>query len=275
MYTDKFKLLRRTKKVERDSEMKMKHINKLISLILCFAILPMCFFAANAETDGVLYTDVPENAWYTEAVYDVTANGLMNGFGNGEFRPEERLSRAMTASLIWRLAGSPAVDIETIDETIDENDRFIDIMYPFQAEYRGIPLAWYFEAVAWCRNENIMVGYSRPPHYLPNGDIMDEYNRNEFRPDAAITREELAAVIYRFADDRLEHYQGLTLFPDHDEVSDWAHDALAWCTVRRIIMGTGENGDIYLNPKGEVTRAEAAMIFMRLSRWMEQQQKPE
>ncbi len=245
--------------------MKMKHINKLISLILCFAILPMCFFAANAETDGVLYTDVPENAWYTEAVYDVTANGLMNGFGDS-FKPNETLTRAQAATLIWRLAGSPPT-FEDNDVVGGENAGYADIDYKNPS--------WYFQAVIWCRNESIMKGYVLPGHYDPAGQLIIEWRAYEFRPDQALTREEFAAMIYRFVDDNLDHFTGLGIYEDCEDVSNWAYQALSWCTAREIIMGTNENGPIYLYPKAEITRAEAAMIFMRLSRWMEQQQKPE
>lgn len=245
--------------------MKMKHINKLISLILCFAILPMCFFAANAETDGVLYTDVPENAWYTEAVYDVTANGLMNGFGDS-FKPNETLTRAQAATLIWRLAGSPP--------TFEDND----VANGFCGSYTDVNYrnpSWYFQAVIWCRNERIMTGYSLPPLRAPNGDIYDGWPITEFHPDQAITREEFAVVIYHFVKDHLDYHAALGAFSDMDEVSNWAYESLVWCTERGIILGTRSNHRSYLHPKAEVTRAEAAMIFMRLSQWMEQQQKPE
>lgn len=138
----------------------MKRILNRIPAMLLAAILlaaPVCA----AQTD---YTDVPENAWYEEAVRTVTERGWMNGTGSGKFSPNATLTRAMLSTVLWRMENCPAATA---------TGNFTDTV-------RG---SWYDGGVSWCVMEGIFQGF-------PDGS---------FRPNDAITREQLAVVFYRYA----------------------------------------------------------------------------
>ena len=138
----------------------MKRIlNRILAMLLAAILLaaPVC-----AAQTG--YTDVPENAWYEEAVRTVTERGWMNGTGSGKFSPNATLTRAMLATVLWRMENCPAATA---------TGNFTDTV-------RG---SWYDGGVSWCVMEGIFQGF-------PDGS---------FRPNDAITREQLAVVFYRYA----------------------------------------------------------------------------
>lgn len=183
------------------------------------------------------FSDIEPNAWYFEAVDYVIRNGLMTGYGNGKFAPGDELSRAMLAQILYNAEDKPGID----------NDR------SFTDTPSG---AWYVDAVTWAANNGIVAGYG-------NG---------MFGPDDPITREQLAVMLYRYAqskDGGLTDAQVPVLnFADISDVSGWAADAMAWAVSNGIIEGKG-NG--ILDPKGQATRAEAAAMLMRfLTRQMEE-----
>ena len=169
-----------------------------------------------------------ENAWYYDAVYAAYDAGLMNGVGEGLFAPNATLDRATLATVLYREAGESAAK---------GTASFTDI-----AEGQ-----WYTDAVNWAAEQGVVNGY-------PEGT---------FRPEAPITRQEMATMLYRYwklrggkytaKDDVLAGYQ------DRGEVADWALEAMRWTVQSGIIIGMTPTT---LNPAGSATRAQVALVLV-------------
>ena len=174
------------------------------------------------------FTDVPEDAWYKEAVDYVYANGLMSGTSATTFAPSTQLSRAMMVQILYNLEDRPAAA---------ESAAFTDVAAD----------AWYADAVNWAAGEGIVSGYG-------NG---------KFGPDDLITREQMANMLYYYAQwAGLEPSAGadaLQGFQDAGQVSSWASDAVSWAVSSGLISGTGNQT---LAPTATATRAEVAQIMM-------------
>ena len=174
------------------------------------------------------FKDVKEDNWFYHPVEYVFRQGIMNGTSEMEFTPAGVTTRGTIATMLYRLEESP-VAMTAAD--------FSDVE-------KG---AWYAEAVDWAADCEIVAGYG-------NG---------AFGPGDAITREQLAAMIYRYA-----KFNGLDTsiradldkFTDKNSISDWAVEAVSWAVGTELLQGDGAN----LNPVGTATRAEAATILMRL-----------
>ena len=174
------------------------------------------------------FEDVNENDWFYDAVRYANENGLFSGMTANTFAPNEAITRGMLVTVLWRTEKQPAVDyLMTFDDVSED--------------------AYYAEAVRWAASEGIVKGYSE----------------TEFAPDKLISREEMAAVINRYAD-----YKGisgtagdLSKFADESLVAGWARDNVEWAVGSGLISGTDENR---LNPQGNTTRAETAVILQRL-----------
>ena len=178
-------------------------------------------------TGGALpFADVTEGAWYYDAVSYVCANGLMDGVSASEFAPEANMTRAMLVTILWRLEGGPVVNY----------------LMPFADVDGG---AWYAEAVRWAASEGIVEGVSA----------------TEFAPDAEITREQLAAILHRFAGEPATA-ANLATFTDAASVSAYAVDAMAWCVEQGIITGVTDDT---LAPQSTATRAQCAAMLMRFA----------
>ena len=177
------------------------------------------------------FTDVPEDAWYGEAVRYVYEHGLMAGTGTTTFSPDMTTSRAMVATILWQQAGSPVVN--------------------YAMDYADVdPAAWYGEAVRWAASEGIAGGYG--------GGL--------FGPDDPVTREQLAAMLYQFA--RNQGYDlsvgqdtNILSYTDAFQVSEYAVSALQWACGAGILSGTGDGST--LSPQGEATRAQTAVMLQR------------
>mgnify|MGYP001623011511 FL=1 len=200
---------------------------QLIS-ILCAAALT-CSAGAASMPD---FSDVRPVDWYHDAVSYVCENGLMNGTSNTTFSPNATTSRGMIVTILYRLAGSPDMPESNWG-------------YP----YANVDAAAY---------------YSTPVYWARVNDLVTGYSDTQFGPDDAITREQLTAILYRYAD-----YLGLDTdtdfipdkyydFPDYKTVSRYAANAMSWCVNNGIINGS--NGK--LNPQGTATRAEVATMLM-------------
>ena len=164
------------------------------------------------EPEKLPFTDVPENAWYAEAVGYVYENGLMAGVNDTAFGPDVTTSRSMIAAILWRMAGSPVVN--------------------YALTYTDVPQGqWYSEAVRWAASEGIVSGY---------GDT--------FGTDDPITREQLAVMLYRMAQKEglgfTEAWAFRLDYADANEVSDYAYEALCWTTMHGIITGTGDGSTL-------------------------------
>lgn len=184
-------------------------------------------FTPTSDSAEVLFSDVHEDDWFFGAVSYVYENGMMNGTGDGCFSPALTTSRAMIVTILYRLEDSPAL---------------------VPAEFPDIqPGIWYADAVGWASSSGVVSGY----------------DDGRFGPDDAITREQLAAILYRYAALKgmdTGATDSLSSFTDADSVSSYALDAMRWAVGNGLISGKGSG---ILDPRGSATRAEAAAILMR------------
>lgn len=176
------------------------------------------------------FTDVKSGNWFYDAVKYAYAQGLMTGTSATTFAPNGTMNRAMIVTVLYRLEKSPAVT--------------------GASKFTDVPAGqWYSDAVAWAAANKIVNGY----------------DETTFGPMNAVTREQMAAILFRY-----EQYKGLenvTLeenlnrFPDQDKISAYAIPALQWAVGQKIING---NADGTLDPTGTATRAQVAQIFTNL-----------
>ena len=203
--------------------MKKRIFALLLSLTMVLGILPAGTLAAGE----LPYSDLEPNAWYTEAVRYAHETGMMKGTGDGLFSPNATTTRSTVVTLLHRVEKTPEAKGE-----------------PFSDVVKG---SWYAGAVAWASANGIVNGM---------GD-------GTFHPDDVITREQFAAILYRYAKFKgvdVSQKASLTQFTDADKISPFAKEAMAWAVEVGLISGLG-NG--LLDPLGGATRAQAAAILMR------------
>ncbi len=174
------------------------------------------------------YTDVPMNIWYHEAVDFVTKCGIMEGVGDGKFWPDGVTTRGQLVTVLYRMAGMPAVEDE--------------------CGFTDVPAdSWYHDAVVWAYVSGITTG------------ITDTL----FAPSSHVTREQVVTFLCRYAG-----FTGmdttatgdLSAYADADLVSDYALPAMSWAVEQGIITGMGEDT---LSPGASSTRAQIATMLMR------------
>ena len=179
-----------------------------------------------AETPGTPwvnpFSDVSEGDWYYEAVRFVQERGLMNGYSDGRFGPNDTLSRAQLAQILFNKEGRPGVNY-----LLD----FSDV----------VGEAWYTEAIRWATSQGIVGGYG-------NGT---------FGPNDPITREQLAVMLWRYSGSPAATHKELH-FADTDETSGFALEALRWAVENGILNGYGDG---QLGPQGQATRAQVAQML--------------
>ena len=183
-----------------------------------------------AECPAHLFTDVNTSAWYHEALDYVLVNGLMSGYGNGLFGPEDNLSRAQLCQIVYNLEGQPAAT---------SGSAFTDVADG----------AWYADAVTWAAENGIVGGYG--------GGL--------FGPEDNITREQLAAILYRYAqtkgyDVSVGEDTNILGYTDALKISEYAIPAMKWACGAGVIMGVTKSA---LLPQGSATRAQVATMLMR------------
>lgn len=174
------------------------------------------------------FLDVTKSDWFYEDVAYVYENGLMNGVGEGLFGPNATTTRAMVVTILYRLEGEPTVTGDT----------------PFTDLVAG---QYYLDAVAWASAN----------------DIVNGVTSTTFAPNAPITREQMAAILYRYA-----QYKGMDTtdrgnlgsFADGNTVSPYAVEAMAWANAEGLINGVENNR---LNPTGQAPRSQVAAILHR------------
>jgi hypothetical protein len=178
------------------------------------------------------FSDVKAGDWFYGDVEYAVMNGLFNGTGATTFSPNARMTRAMLVTVLHRISGNPANGANTTG-------------------FADVPAGqWYSEAVAWAAGAGIAAGIGN----------------NQFAPNAEITRQDLAALLYRYAqltDDSgqmTEDAGALSGFGDASAASEYARGALAWAVAAGILRGDNANR---LNPQGLATRAEAAAMLHR------------
>ena len=183
----------------------------------------------NAVTPTLPFTDVKSGDWFYEAVQYVYDKGMMTGVSADRFAPASTTTRGMIVTILYRLENEPAVS---------GGSAFTDVE-------NG---AWYADAVAWAAANDIVNGTSA----------------TTFAPNSPITREQMAAILYRYATYKgydVSQKADLSGYTDAASISGYAKDALAWANAQKLITGVT---DTTLNPQGSATRAQVATILMRL-----------
>lgn len=176
------------------------------------------------------FRDVDPSQWYHEGVDYALNNSLMNGTGDGKFEPDSPMTRAMLVTVLWRYAGAPEEGLSDFTDVKED--------------------AWYAKAVAWAAKNGVVTG-------VGNG---------RFDPEGKITREQMAAILYRYSNSLGLDAAGrepLGYFPDGGMVSTYAADALSWAVAEGLITGSRVGSKTYLDPQGKATRAQVATILMR------------
>ena len=172
------------------------------------------------------FTDTAKGAWYQGAVEYVYRNGIMTGTSATTFSPNTAMNRAMVAQILYNLEGQPTV---TGESTFTDSNTH-----------------WAAKAIAWAQKTGVVSGYGN----------------NTFRPNQAVTREELAQMLYNYAEYKqydLTASGDLIAFPDGNNVQGWAKTAMSWANGNQLINGFEDDT---LRPGGDSTRAQAASILM-------------
>lgn len=185
------------------------------------------------EPDAVKnpFADVNAGDWFYRDVLFSYEKGLMSGMDAAAFAPYANTTRAQIAVIFYRMEGSPAVEGE---------NSFADVV-------RGSGTAWFYDAVTWAQQNGIMGGY----------------DNSSFAPNDPITREQLAAIFYRYAQykgyDTTQGGMAIREFGDYESISDYAMGAMAWAVNTGLVKGDSN----LLYPKGTATRAELAAMLHR------------
>lgn len=188
-------------------------------------------FKAETPAPAALpFTDVKSGNWFYDAVKYAYEQGLMTGTSATTFAPNGTMNRAMIVTVLYRLEKSPAVT--------------------GASKFTDVPAGqWYSDAVAWAAANKIVNGY----------------DETTFGPMNAVTREQMAAILFRY--EQVKGLENVTLeenlnrFPDQNKISAYAIPALQWAVGQKIING---NADGTLDPTGTATRAQVAQIFTNL-----------
>ena len=193
--------------------------------------IEVSFALIEDETVKADFADVAADAWYADAVQYVYENGMMSGTSETTFSPDVTTTRGMIVTILYRLEGSPDLSNENLG-------------YPYADVDAN---AYYADAVYWARQNGIVSGMSA----------------EQFAPNDAITREQMAAILYRYAQFKgydVSAKADLSVYTDAAQVSAYATDAMAWANGAQLIAGTSQ---ATLTPAGNATRAQVATILMR------------
>ena len=180
----------------------------------------------DSELPRQRFDDVPQNIWFASGVQFAAEQGLFTGVSANEFAPYDPMTRAMLVTVLHRLDGADASGTNSFTDVLNGK--------------------WYTNAIAWASANGIVEGLSG----------------NRFAPNAPIAREQLAAILFRYAKAcgyDVSARAELTAYADAAQVSTWAGDAMRWAVAAGLISG---RSGAQLAPKGEATRAEVAVILM-------------
>ena len=209
-------------KYEGDSVYSFKMPARRVEIQVSFREIP---------PESLPFTDIADNAWYADAVRYVYEHGLMAGTSATTFAPDVTTSRAMIATILWRMAGSPVVN--------------------YAMNYTDVAQGqWCSEAIRWATSEGVVTGYG-------NG---------LFGTNDPITREQLAVMLYRFTQEQgydvsIGENTNILSYTDVADLSEYAISAMQWAVGAGIINGTGDGST--LSPQGQATRAQAAVMLTR------------
>ncbi|MEQ2455141.1 S-layer homology domain-containing protein [Flavonifractor hominis] len=178
------------------------------------------------------FSDVMAEDWYSDSVQFVASRELFSGIGKNTFAPDMPMDRAMLVTVLYRMEGCPVVS---------QGSHFQDVPDDI----------WYSQATIWAAEQGIVSGTGT----------------GVFTPDAPITRESLAVMLYRSVGSpapTAEEQEALTRFQDGAQISAWAQDAMAWAVAHGILNGDTQGN---LMPNGNSTRAEVATMLTRFITW--------
>ena len=201
----------------------MRNLKRMASILTTLALMLALSIPAFAAVEDTGFADVDANAWYADAAVYCRDNGLMSGTSGTTFSPDTAMTRSMLATVLYRLAGSPAVT---------GSDAFTDTA-------EG---AWYSDAVLWASQEGIISGYG-------NG---------LFGANDPVTREQIATILWRYSGSPAA--EAGTAFADAGAIASWAVSAVDWARANGYVNGMDGNR---FDPDGTATRAQVATILMR------------
>ena len=176
------------------------------------------------------FRDVSKGDWFYDDVVYVYRNGYMEGVSSTKFAPNQYTTRGQIVTILWRLTGEPRAAKE---------NKFYDVSSKM----------YYDKAISWAAEAG----------------IVDGFDAHTFKPDENVTREQLAAILYRYADYMNLSTKGasnLTKFDDYNKIGTWARDAMAWANYHGLINGVSYSR---IDPKGNATRAQVAAILHRFA----------
>lgn len=173
-----------------------------------------------------MFCDVNATDWFAPAVEYAYTNGLMKGTAPARFEPNGTLTRAQIAQILYSKNGQPQVTGTTPFTDVAQGD-------------------WFYNAVCWAYENQVVNGTSE----------------TTYEPNAPVTREQLAKMLYAVAGSPEVAEGSLDSFVDASSVSDWAQTAMLWANQNKIINGSKDNGILRLNPQNGATRAEAATMM--------------
>ncbi len=172
------------------------------------------------------FTDVASGAWYAEAVSYAVQNNIMNGVSSTEFKPNDKTTRAMLATILYNAEGK---------QTVEADGKFEDVQHD----------VWYGMPVIWASEKGIVKGMSE----------------TSFVPEGNVIREQVSVMLFNYAKfknmDVAVNSTTIETMTDSDQISSWAEEAMTWAFNKKIINGKGNN---LLDPKGNATRAEIAQM---------------
>ena len=174
------------------------------------------------------FTDTENTKWWHDGIHYCLENGLMKGVSTNRFSPNGTTTRAMIVTILWRMENSPATSASM--------------------SFKDVPSGqWYTEAIRWAQSTGVVTGY----------------NADMFGPNDNITREQLAAILYRYADSHkldVTARNSLSQFTDAADISNWALENIKWANAAGLVSGRTA---AQLAPKANATRAEAASMIQR------------
>ena len=176
------------------------------------------------------FRDVSKRDWYYDDVVYVYRKGYMDGMSSTRFGGELNTTRGQIVTILWRLTGEPRAT---------KRNPFTDVS---SSQY-------YYDAISWAYDAG----------------VVDGFDARTFKPDQNVTREQLAAILYRYAEYMNLSTSGsayLSKYRDADKIANWAYDAMAWANYRGLINGTSATR---IDPKGYATRAQIAAILHRFA----------
>lgn len=176
------------------------------------------------------FRDVSKRDWYYDDVVYVYRKGYMDGMSSTRFGGELNTTRGQIVTILWRLTGEPRAT---------KRNPFTDVS---SSQY-------YYDAISWAYDAG----------------VVDGFDAHTFKPDQNVTREQLAAILYRYAKYMNLSTSGsayLAKYRDADKIANWAYDAMAWANYRGLINGTSATR---IDPKGYATRAQIAAILHRFA----------